>query len=370
MSDNQISIASGQGENENLVVQFSKQDFSDFILSLVKTPQEHEKELEVGFDIGITDLRNLVDKLLYQVKTQNDVLNSDLTANIEYSDGRKVFYNSYEQLFQTHDYRREDVRRISMTISLLIGFNRGEDKKSFEKQTVALTFLAGEFGSAEISIRSTELTWPNTVFSLLESEVLDISEATGGLPSINAQSKYLPLSKMLAKSKSKDSKALIDPEGLILVLIFSFSFLVLPALSTDGLAVFDEEQGKIVSISLEEVLENSNWREAVQDLIATKELEKAGVELAVPKPHLVARIWHRLVGLGPIVHLVSAGVFVYLLLTYRLKKQIEIPRKARIFLSPPPFPERPSVEPWTGLFASLIYGIVGGILTSILMAVF
>ena len=73
---------------------------------------------------------------------------------------------------------RPPVVSIACSATYVVGFTRLEAEKEYEKQEVSIVFTGGRPGKVDISIRSTELTWPQSIRNLIEREVLSIGRRT------------------------------------------------------------------------------------------------------------------------------------------------------------------------------------------------
>lgn len=193
MSKLPISVSPDDESENSLTVTFTKKDFSDFVFNLFVTPRDEKKTAFFGFDLFKQDLKKLWEKLNYHVQTHHEILNQSVLISVILKDGTEISYSRSEQFFDVDDPRSESVSRVSIESSYVIAFFR-EGKKSFEKQTVGVTFEAGIVGTATTSIRSTDVSWPNGVFALIERELRDLSMRTvgqgGAFHSGSAQLRY------------------------------------------------------------------------------------------------------------------------------------------------------------------------------------
>ena len=202
MAKNPITITTGDQGNDNLVVNFSREQFSDFVFSLTASPREERKVIFSGFDVTLDDLKVLVDKLNYQIRTQNDMLNCSMTGIARFAKNTEVVCNTYESFFHVEDLHSETPTSITVAISYVIGFTRLGNQKSYEKQIVQFTFFSGRQGGVEIVIRSSDLTWPVSIFSTIEAEVDAISIRTVGKQNL-ANSRLLFFAESIRKFKER-----------------------------------------------------------------------------------------------------------------------------------------------------------------------
>lgn len=79
----QFPIVSLQGGDGNdILINFKKEEFREFILSLVSTPREERRERSVGFDFLKDDLRRIWEKLRAQIGTHSDLLDSSAVISV------------------------------------------------------------------------------------------------------------------------------------------------------------------------------------------------------------------------------------------------------------------------------------------------
>lgn len=174
-----IIIAPDDETGNSLTVSFTKQDFSQFVFNLFVTPRDERRTFYLGFDAYKDDLQNLIGKLDHHINTHHELLNRSLTIDLRLVDGVDLTYSSSEQFFNIDDPRSESVKSISVTATYVIAFFR-DGKKNFERQIVDFNMYSGAIGKVVISIRSTDVSWPNGIFALLEREISDLSKRTVG----------------------------------------------------------------------------------------------------------------------------------------------------------------------------------------------
>lgn len=167
---NEVTISEDDDGQGAIQLRISQKSFSDLVFSLAKTPSEERRKKRYGFDLSKGDLRTLVDKISHHVETQNTLINFSFSSSIALSNGDELSTHEYQQFFEVVDNRNDTIESLALTLSFTLAFSRGLDDRSIEKQTIALLIHPGDYGTLEISIRSTELTWPTAIFRIIEHE--------------------------------------------------------------------------------------------------------------------------------------------------------------------------------------------------------
>lgn len=174
-----VAISPNDESGNSLTVTFTRQDFSEFVFNLFVTPREERRNYFLGFDLFKENFKKLLEKLEYHIETHHEILNQSATIVVALEDGTDLTYSSYAQLFDVDDPRAGTISSVNVSVTHVIAFFR-EGKKSFERQQTTLNFVAVRVGTVEIAIRSTDVTWPNGIFTLLERELDELSLKTAG----------------------------------------------------------------------------------------------------------------------------------------------------------------------------------------------
>lgn len=175
-------------DSGNFLITFSNSDFKEFIGSLASSTREEKYSLDVGFDLDKSKLRTFLDRIDHQISTQNNVVSKDFVFTCNIPDGREITVHNYENFFGIDDTSNEIAERLTVTVTYMIGFNRGDTQK-YERQVIFFEFLTRPVGTVSIRIMSTEITWPPTIFQLADREVRALSAVT----TKNISSEYQPL---------------------------------------------------------------------------------------------------------------------------------------------------------------------------------
>ncbi|MDX8348179.1 hypothetical protein SLH49_09285 [Cognatiyoonia sp. IB215446] len=179
---NPIQLKSSMHNDDEIALSFNREGFSEFLGKLLQTPREEQKTIHLGFDATPSDLRILFEKLDQHVGTQNDVLNEEVSAQISFEDTSDLSIGSIEEFADVDYGSRPTPINFSVTKTYLIGFRRSSEEKTYERQVVQVIASRGNPGKFEIRVRSTEITWPPAIMSLLEKEIRGLSSRTSPEP--------------------------------------------------------------------------------------------------------------------------------------------------------------------------------------------
>lgn len=171
MSGNNIVIGSDGVSKDKLTITFEKEQFKEFINSLISTPTEETLYLHGGFEVNKSTIKILSEKINYHIGTISEVLNTEFACSVYCSGGKKITFSNFDQFISSEIIGNSRVDILEITWSYLIGFNRGVSDRSYEKQIVSIWFVSGAVGEIRISIRSTELTWPPAVIAIITTEM-------------------------------------------------------------------------------------------------------------------------------------------------------------------------------------------------------
>lgn len=145
MAGSLIEVNDVDGSGDISLV-FKRENFRDFLDSLISTPMEERRYYEAGFDLAKSDIRNIIDKLHYHISTTNVLANHEFLCTIYFDGSRTLTLRTPEQFFNVSQVGPETVRGIDLTLSYIVGFNRG-GKLYYEKQVVSAIFVAANRGS-------------------------------------------------------------------------------------------------------------------------------------------------------------------------------------------------------------------------------
>lgn len=179
--------SSGTGDQKGfLTLPFNEDQFKDFIVGLLGTPQTITKRVSGVFDLNIKDIQGFHDLILQRVGQQNEFKLLQMQAQIYYNDESSVLLSSYEELLTYNEIKPVVSQGIKMTWSLLIKF---ADKSVPEKQEIEVSIFASSLpnvieddfyspgpiwlreGKFKIQIKHTARSWGSDIESLLTNQI-------------------------------------------------------------------------------------------------------------------------------------------------------------------------------------------------------
>lgn len=377
MAKNQIVVRPDGSDTDGLIVAFGKREFSDFIFSLLSTPREERKRILEGFDFIKADVKILVDKITQQIQSHNDLLNSEVVVETIYSDGSEVVCNSYEQFFNVDDLRLQPVVEVQVTLSYVVGFTRMSEQKSYEKQIVSILIKAGKIGEFQINIRSTDVSWPSSIFLLIEKEIKSISNRTVNSP-LWIRSKWFIFanffayrgvySNKLARTENFLNVAFLGAMTSMVVGVFAVLRLDPRIRFGSGSYVVNDSGVSIVNSDINELIKKFGPEIAAQKIDTAATLAKAGWRYEGESIFIqFGRIFSDLGVSAPIL---GVAVTLYLYFNYRAGLLMKESMIGRIFLENEKPERRPIIDISSGIFPSLLGGFLASMVASVVWAMF
>lgn len=188
----------GSVEHGYVVLPYSKDEFKDFIGSLLGTPQAITRTLVGSFDICPDDIRNLQQLISQRILQQNEASLARFSARIGFDDGSTVELNSLEELITYNEIRPLVTSFLHVRWDWLVRF---QDKRVPERQGIEATFVAsdgtthgrfsisndpdtwspGSAGSIAYRIEHTARTWGSDIEALLSAHFTGIVTSGSGL---------------------------------------------------------------------------------------------------------------------------------------------------------------------------------------------
>lgn len=179
-----------QLDNKNefgqVALPFNKNQFADFLVSLLGKPQTISKRIEGSFSVDkntITKLYEIINQRIYQ---QNDGKLIQFRATIYYSDNSSITLDGYEHLVHYNETLPLVVEAIHLTWQFIVKFN---DKNTPEKQEINVSFVTesdrprrydfeddpfyiiGHQGQINIRINHTARSWGADIEALLSKHL-------------------------------------------------------------------------------------------------------------------------------------------------------------------------------------------------------
>lgn len=360
-----------------LSLEFSKESLSEFVFSLLATPRQERIVFKDGFDLTLADTKILIDKVSHKIKTDHDILHNEFTADIIFENEGRLTLNSYDQLFSISENRSENISEFSMTLSVVIPFNRKENEKSFEKQTIFILVKAGILGSIETEIRSTEITWPAGYFSLIDQHCKKLAQDIR--PPISRNWDYffflhpLYLDDTTEKSKSRVSADNARLLSVFAVLFFLTSMLLIfdqTLRITSSSAIFNEETQLIEETNASELIQELGWEKTVSKIRDSQTLSRLGLakyaDGSGPQTlhSKLLNIFYSksIIGIG-------VGLFVLLFSNFCYAKVRAAARIGRIFLFTDKLPHRSKGTFLWGILGSLAIGVLGSMFATLIIGI-
>jgi hypothetical protein len=183
-------VPSGSVEEGYLLLPYSKDEFKEFISSLLGTPQAIKREFVGGFVVGTDDVRNIHQLISQRIQQQNDATLAKFDAQIVFNDGSSVELNSLGDLLVYNEVRPVVSRALHVRWDWLVKF---QDKQVPEKQSIQLSFagfsttrkrlisaddapemLVRRGGAISLRIEYTARTWGVDMDALLSNHILGI----------------------------------------------------------------------------------------------------------------------------------------------------------------------------------------------------
>lgn len=126
-------------EEGYVILPYGKEEFRNFVKSLLGSPQSIGKLFRGNFDFEINDIRNLYFLLLQRVSQQNEGVLANFSSKIIFSDNSTVEINSIEELLTYNEVRPIISRAVHLTWDFVVRF---QDKQFPEKQRIQISIIS------------------------------------------------------------------------------------------------------------------------------------------------------------------------------------------------------------------------------------
>jgi len=365
-------------DDQTFNVTFSEPQFHDFIQGLASSPREEVHDIKVGYDLSKSDLKNIVDKFIYQARTQNNLVSDTYTFTCTLSDDREVTWHSYEQFFNTVETFKEDPIKITASITLMVAFNR-EGGQKVERQVVSLEFFTVPLGAVTIRVMSTEITWPPTVIQLIKNEIVSISIDKQEKSDVPWVMRWLvatmfnaKLMRHFEKSVGRRFGSMTAHAERMTTMIFASLMIMLPSMLI-ALASFKEqvpmlnaETGFLERNTFSDFVARDGLEAALKNARDSEILYATGYatwgDSHGPLHYLGGEIL-KLTSFWAALFFICVTVFFYL--CRRKSKELFQNRESRIFINDGPMPPRAPIKYQSGLIESLLVGLMAASIWSI-----
>ena len=182
----QTSIPEQAGQ---ITFPFDNNQFKDFMVSLLGKPQTISKRFRGSFEIDKDSIFRIFDLIEKRVHQQNDAKLIQFRATIYYNDNSTITLTGYNHLIDYNEPEPITPKALHLTWQYIIRF---QDKGSYEKQEISLSFLTpsgydyafddisynGYFSEINIRISHTARTWGADIEGLLSKHIKTITSET------------------------------------------------------------------------------------------------------------------------------------------------------------------------------------------------
>ena len=122
----------------SLALPFNKNQFADFLVSLLGKPQTITKNFRGYFEVNKDDLIRIYEQIVQRIKQQNDSKLIQFRATIYYDDNSTTTLNGFEHLVHYNERLPLVSVGIHLTWQFVVKFR---DKDTFEKQEISVSFI-------------------------------------------------------------------------------------------------------------------------------------------------------------------------------------------------------------------------------------
>lgn len=357
-------------ESGNYVVTFSQEQFSEFFTSLTSSPREETIRKTTGFDANKDKIQHLLERIEYQVGTQSNLAKSDYNFSCTLADKHEYYWSSKASFFGTHEIFQSHVESFTVTMTFMVGFNR-EGSNNVERQVISIEFNTVPTGYIKIKILSTEITWPPSIFQLIEREIAaftidqekefdrDIrffSPIIKAMITDRLSSNIYNLIERFGKetrwwSRFRDRSFAVMSGVQVILLVFLLRF-------SSQRPLLNPETGLFERGSFEHLVETMGFDAAVEQARISQIAYSQGYgEWAAgegPLSFILASINGAVMSWGVVLGIGICLVFVYC----RRRTETHILRlSGRIYLDRNPIPPRENISKSTGLFEGIATGL-------------
>lgn len=377
-----VSIELSSNDTDNFSISLSKEGFSHLFESLLSSPREQSEAKFLGFDITLDDMKVIVEKILMHVRTQNNLLNFNFTGQIFFSDGSDIAAYSLDSFFGTSLDGMPKPIRFSVTLKLIVGFNRQAGKLSYEQQNVCLTVNSGSIGASHISVRSTDFSWPQSIF-LLYSKCIEELNRKVNPKQITSTNKLLLLAPAFlkdqqdhpfeylvrnAKNKINSMRGILAASLLFSAFLMYFTVLVIE-IERSSSYLFNPETRAFELHTITEA-EVSDWEGIAERYRLSRELYRTGqFSFKEEKSHF-RRVLETMVANFSISTLaVGIAVALYFYFCFLDAKRLETIQEGRLFLKRDHVTRRVGSEQFPGIFYSIIAGLFTAAITEFIASI-
>lgn len=291
----------------------------------------------------------------------NDLLNVEFSATIQSSETVTRKINSYQDFFLIDNFEAKFFKKISITLSYLIKFNRPDTDAAPEKQIVNFRFESGRIGLGTIEVRSTEFSWPSSIFDTITTEFNSLHDEVVVKNPPSSQ-KLISIHKYF-KGFNLDIAFKSIALSASLLFIFSFFYLnVSESRQPDQLTeiyIYNEETASFDETQLNQILESDNWQEKLSEIRDSEFLRKL---MPVAKKADDSNFSTIIAGLKAIPVAFWFGtlaIFVIGYLNIREARRLKSNYIGRIWLSNSTPPDRKKLPSSEGVVESIFLSVLG-----------
>ncbi len=125
-------------EDFGITLPIRREDFRDFISSLLGKPQTISKRIKGPFDLGKGDIENFFHLVVQRVRQQNDATLVQFTVELIYDDNSTVLLNSLEDFLNYNEVRPVVSEAVHLSWIFLLRF---QDKTTYERQQIDVSIV-------------------------------------------------------------------------------------------------------------------------------------------------------------------------------------------------------------------------------------
>ncbi len=197
MKEEQKGIIQTDERMGEVALPFNRDQFSNFLVSLLGKPQTITKRFEGKFEIELDNLISLYEILNQRIYQQNGGRLIQFRATVYYSDNSSVTLNGFEHLVHYNEPHPLVAEAVHLTWQFVVKF---QDKDIFEKQEINVSFITpsdtprrfdfdddpffmlGGQGHITLRINHTARTWGADIEALLSKHLEALMEKENRIP--------------------------------------------------------------------------------------------------------------------------------------------------------------------------------------------
>lgn len=261
-----------KAEKNELVVNFSKENFADMILNFIGKKEEltYRSEENGYFKITLDDIEEFYLLLEQKINREQSLVLDTFSMELFYDNGTKRIVHSFEKIAGFVETRNITPKAVLLEWHVIVKFN---DSTHVETQKIQLLFKAYDDEYIGVVVEHTDQIWGMEVLSLFENQIKNI---------------YIPEKK--SNIYAKKIKTLLESTPMTTVLSIIIAFLVMGFIESFNKNIGDnlkfqtinkiininsQEDKKVIESSLAIYMIDKDYRDKnIIDSFSTKEVTK------------------------------------------------------------------------------------------------